>query len=225
MTTIDDIINQLGSYIEKNVELLPLIIGYVYSMNIDPIILRISRKIPDIDVMNLKQVLSNIRRLIYSTSMTDVENPLMEDISKIDEKKYQICTELQRRYCNRLVEYLKEVEHKIEKENITKLAIILRVCERQKILRDSIIRISMRPEIVRGWIIGVKDCLNDLGYNVSGKALEDIIYEGLDSIVERSLPVGYASYNVLIVPSCLEEYCNYIAKEYGNVKKVFNITS
>ncbi|NPA70053.1 MAG: hypothetical protein GXO26_04530, partial [Crenarchaeota archaeon] len=52
---------------------------------------------------------------------------------------------------------------------------------------------------------------------------QDIVTEGLDTIVERSLPIGYASYNVLIVPTCLEEYCNDIVRRYGNVKNLFNL--
>ncbi|NPA70135.1 MAG: hypothetical protein GXO26_04940, partial [Crenarchaeota archaeon] len=77
MSVTEDIVNQLSSYIEKNVELLPLFIGFLYSMNIDPIIVQVSRKIPQVDVVSLKQVLSNIRRLIYSTSMSDSEVPTM----------------------------------------------------------------------------------------------------------------------------------------------------
>ncbi|NPA24073.1 MAG: hypothetical protein GXO23_07250 [Crenarchaeota archaeon] len=222
MTAVDDIVNQLGTYIEKNVEILPILIGYIYSMNIDPIIHQISRKLPDIDVVNLKQVLSSVRRLIYSTSMLDVENPLMEDITKIDERKYEICTELQRRYCQKLTQHLKDLEKKVNKIYLKKLAVILRVCERQKILRGALVRISMRPDIVQGWIMGVKDCLKDLGYSVEN-GLEGVSREGLDAIVERSLPVGYASYNVLIVPSCLEDYCDSIVERYGNVRELFEI--
>ncbi len=222
MSAIEDIVNQLSSYIEKNVELLPIFIGFLYSMNIDPIILQISKKIPQIDVVNLKQVLSNIRRLIYSTSMPDLEVPTMDEISKIDERKYKICIELQNRYCNRLIEHLREIESSADKEYLKKLAIILRVCERQRLLRDSIIRISMRADVVKGWIMGVIDCLRDLGYNVEDK-FQNIVAEGLDVIVERSLPIGYASYNVLIVPACLDEYCNDIVKKYGNVRALFNI--
>jgi len=221
MSALEDIVNRLSSYVEKNVEVLPILVGFLYSMNIDPIIVQISKKIPQIDVVDLKQVLSSVRRLIYSTSMTDMESPSMDDISKIEEKKYKICIDLQNRYCNRLIEHLKNIENNVDKNYLKKLAIILRVCDRQKMLRDSIIRISMRADIVKGWLRGVRDCLSDLGYQVEDK-FQDIVNEGLDVIVERSLPIGYASYNVLIVPACLEDYCENIVKRYGNVKTLFN---
>ncbi len=224
MSVVESIVDEIKKWIDKKLELFPLIVGFIYSMNIDPIVIHVSERMKDVDVLELKQSLSNIRRVLYSSSIEDVENPVIRDVLQIDRYKSDICSRIQSMYCDRYVQFLREFERSVDIKNIQKLAIVLRVCEKQKLLNDSIIRVSMRSDILKGWIMGVVDSLRDLGYSVDSKAIEDVLNLTIKDVVDRSLPIGYASLNVLIIPACLEDYCNYIISEYGNVRRIFSIT-
>ncbi len=224
MSVADDIIKEIRKWINKNIELFPIFIGYIYSMNIDPIIIQVSEKVRNIDIIEFKQSLLNIRRMIYSSSMPDVENPVIQDVLRIDRYKYEICSKIQDEYCSKYIRYLVECEKKVDEKYLKYLAIILRVFDRQKLLNNSIIRVSMREDVLKGWIRGVLDSLRDLGYNLDDSYIKDILGMTIRDIVDRSIPIGYASLNVLIIPSCLEDYCNYIANKYGNIKYLLSLT-
>ncbi len=222
--------NVLFKWIDRDVRLYPVIVGYLYTMNIDPILTLVTERYRDAvqNLVEFKEDLSNIRRLLYSAAYEDYESPTIRDITFVDRVKASICAKLAEKYCNKFVSVLKECIQTTESKDPTKLitlGTILRIFEWQRLLNNELIRISIRQDILSGWLKGVEHALQDLVGDVCGieKLREYVRSLDLRALVYETVPVGYASLDTLVCPACVEPVLNELVDKYGRVNKIVEL--
>ncbi len=224
------IVGVLSKWIDREVELYPVLVGYIYTMNVDPILTLVSEYYMDKvqNIVELKEDLSNIRRLIYASAYEDYESPAIRDVTYVDKVKAEICSRLAAAYCDKLIQRLRDKLEKVSQENpesVVTLAVLLRIFEWQRLLNDEVLRISIRRDILSGWLKGVEHALSDLVGSTCGVEKLRGLLEKLDlrRLVYSTVPLGFASADIILCPSCVETILRELVSNYASMHKIVQL--
>ena len=220
------IISVYEKWLSREIRLFPLLIAYTYFMNVDPIVNIVLSKFRDTvqDIVEFKQDLSNVRRTLYSSAVEDYESPIIRDITFIDKTKAEVCRQLSDKYCREYEQVLEKILSEVDLETRVKLGIVLRVFDRQRLLENTITRLNVRFDILQGWVRGLADALQDLGYSIDVERLRSELSRlDLFDLVNLKVPIGYASADSVLYPTCLEDFVNKVVREYGNVHRIAEV--
>lgn len=219
--SFDEVVNVcveiLSKWIDKCIELFPILTTYMYTMNLDAVIKLVYDKYREKIgyVIELKDDLSKIRRIVHGVVEEYHE---IRPLDEVDTCKYNICLKLFEKYCNN---YRKFVIEKINTcDNLSKVltAIILRNSSKVIVVKGAVARYSVRLDKAISWTEGAISILKDLGYDINVKPEELLNKFDLRDVISEKLPFGYASYDIVLVPTCLEDIVEKFILEYSNAQ-------
>ncbi|GEM_PF-5750888 len=227
---VTNIVDTLSKWISKEIELYPILVGYLYTMNIDPILTLVSEYYRDKvgNILELKEDLSTIRKLIYSSAYEDYESPTIRDITYVDKVKSEVCSRLAAEYCSKLLQRLRDRLDEASRrspDSVIALAVLLRVFEWQKLLNNEVIRISIRRDLLSGWLRGVEHAFQDLVGSTCGvEKLRNILGQlDLRKLVYETVPIGFASADMILCPSCIETFLREIVDNYASMRRIVQL--
>lgn len=227
--TVENIIQQVldiyDRWIKKELRLFPILAAYTYFMNIDPIVGIVLKTCRNIDnVTEIKNDLSTVRKLVYIAAQEDYESMIIRDITFVDKVKSEVCRRLSDKYCSEYIRLLREYIERSDVQDRVKLGVIARVFDKQRLLEETITRINIRYDLLQGWVRGFTDALQDLEQRVNLSKLRDVLLNiDLYELVNIKIPIGYATADTIIYPTCLDDIVNNIVHEYANAQKIIEL--
>ncbi len=221
------VLNIYEKWITRELRLFPLFISYTYFMNIDPLIGVVLRTCRNIDnIVELKTDLSTVRKLVYIAAQEDYESMVIRDITFVDKVKSEVCRRLSDKYCSEYIGLLREYIERSDVQDRVKLGVVARVFDKQRLLEGTVTRINVRFDLLQGWVRGFLDALQDLNQKVNLSKLRDILLKiDLYELVNIKIPIGYATADTIIYPTCLDEMVNNIMYEYANARRIAELYS
>ena len=214
-------------WLSRELRLYPLLVAYTYFMNIDPVITVVLKACKSINnIVEFKTDLSTVRKLIYISAQEDYESPIIRDATFVDRVKSEICRRLSEKYCAMYREYLARQIERCDVWDKIKLGVVLRVFEKQRLLEGTVTRVNVRFDLLQGWIRGFTDALQDLEQrDAISRFVAALTNIDLYELVNMKIPVGYATSDVIIYPTCLEDVVMNLVREYANAQKIIQLCS